>query len=422
MITLSLDISSKKKKNHNLDVTKKLAMVLEISNKVSSFFEGTKESVVKNTMIVCQGIFKAKSVNLNEVKLVLPEILENKETKIDSHYKRLTRFFNLPDEQKRELSESLLRVSMVLLGNTKKNLSQAYLTLDGTKWYHDDGYIHLLTLCIVVNGVSIPIWWEDLSKKGHSSQAERLSFFKKALSRYDLKGKCLLADREYIGRDWFDFLKDEGINFVIRLPKDTYREEVDNMTLRTNNKETSQHLRYSALEHRARLTKYHRKGVAKEVYINQRKYLLVIVRNLKWKKGDEPKEELLYLLTTFSKRTKTIKAYAIRWSIECCFRCLKSKGFDLEAVNLKGDEKIFLIVAIVSFLYTLCVIQGISYARKTSNKIFKKLTDGNRQLIKSYFKLGKEELRRFIFDVHDFVTFLNLRITSVKSKNKVFVH
>lgn len=396
-------------------------MVLEISNKVNSFFEGIKESVVKNTMIVCQGIFKAKSVNLNEVKLVLPDILENKETKIESHYKRLTRFFNLPDKEKRELSESLLMVSMFLLGNTKKNLDRAYLTLDGTKWYHDDGYIHLLTLCIVVNGVSIPIWWEDLSKKGHSSQEERLSFFKVALSRYDLSGKCLLADREYIGRDWFDFLREKGINFVIRLPKGTYREEVDSWTCRTPNKETSQHLRYSALEHRARLTKYHRKGVAKEVYINGRKYLLVIVRNQNWKPGDEPKEELLYLLTTFSKRTKTIKAYRVRWSIECCFRCLKSKGFDLEAVNLKGDEKIFLMVAIVSFLYTLCVIQGISYARKTSNKLFKLLADGTKQLYKSYFKMGKEELRRFIFDVFDFVTYLNIRINAVKSKNKFFV-
>lgn len=153
-------------------------MVLQINDKLTSFFTDIKESVVKNAMIVLQGIFKAKSVNLNEVKLVLPEILDNRTTSIESHYKRLTRFFNLPDEEKRQLSERLLCISLVLLGQTKKNLSQAYLTLDGTKWSYDGGYIHLLTLCIVVNGVSIPIWWEDLSKKGHSSQCERLSFFK----------------------------------------------------------------------------------------------------------------------------------------------------------------------------------------------------------------------------------------------------
>lgn len=396
-------------------------MVLKINDKLSSFFTTIKASVVKNMFVVLLGIFKAKSVNLNEVKEVLPEILKNNSTQLDSHYKRLIRFFNLPDKEKRELSESLLCISLVLLGQSKKHFNQAYLTLDGTKWEYEGGYIHLLTLCIVVNGVSIPIWWEDLSKKGHSSQKERLLFFKKALERYNLRGKCLLADREYIGRDWFIFLKKKGINFVIRLPKGVYREEVDSFTIRTTNKETAQHLRYSGLEHRARLPKYHAKGVAKEVYIEGESYLLVIVRNKNWKPGDDPKEELLYLLTTLNKRTKAIKAYKIRWSIECCFKCLKSKGFDLEAINIKGEEKIFLMVALVSFLYTLCVVQGLWKGRNLKASDTKQFANGYATLAKSYFRRGKEELRKFLFNLFDFVTFLNEMIRSVTPPKNFFV-
>lgn len=399
-------------------------MVLQINDKLTSYFEDIKASVVKNAFIVLQGIFKAKSVNLNEVKLELPEVLDNQTTEIDSHYRRLTRFFNLPDTEKRKLSESLLCVGLVLLGTSKSKLNKSYLTLDGTKWEYDDTYIHLLTLCIVVDGVSIPIWWEDLSKEGHSSQEERLSFFRKALNRYDLRGKCLLADREYIGRDWFHFLRQKGIDFVIRLKKGIYRNEVDAWTARSINKETAQHLRYSGLEHRAKLPKYHRKGVAKEVFIADEKYLLVIVRNQNWKIGDNSKEELLYLLTTLNKRIKAIKAYKIRWSIECCFKCLKSKGFDLEAVNVKGDEKIFLMVALVSFLYTLCVIQGLKIARmvrKSKKSDSKRFKDGTVTLAKSYFKRGKEELKKFLFTIFNFVTFINKLLEVAKPPINLFV-
>lgn len=319
-------------------------------------------------------------------------------------------------------------MSLVLLGESKKNLDKSYLTLDGTKWEFNDTYIHLLTLCLVVNGVSIPIWWEDLSKKGHSSQEERLSFFKKALSHYSLQGKCLLADREYIGRDWFDFLRSKGIEFVIRLKKGIYKTEIDTWTARTTNKETAQHLRYSGLEHRAKLPKYHRKGVSKEFFINDNKYLFVIVRNQNWKVGDNPNEELLYLITTLNKRTKTIKAYRLRClprnlggSIECCFRCLKSKGFDLESVNVKGDEKIFLMVALVSFLYTLCIIQGLKVGKKVKKSDTKQFKDGSITLTKSYFKRGKEELRKILFNIFDFVTFINKSLRTVKPPINLFV-
>ena len=46
--------------------------------------------------------------------------------------------------------------------------------------------------------------------------------------KYDnLKDKILLADREYIGEDWFCFLKDHAIDFVIRLRKKNYKEALN---------------------------------------------------------------------------------------------------------------------------------------------------------------------------------------------------
>jgi len=105
----------------------------------------------------------------------------------------------------------------------------------------------------VVNGVSIPLWWEDLAKKGHSSQTERISFFKKALTLYDLKKKCLLGDREYIGKEFLAFLTEMEIKLTVRLPKGAYSTLVNESVFRSSDKEcNAQHLRYSAMERKAK--------------------------------------------------------------------------------------------------------------------------------------------------------------------------
>ncbi len=47
-----------------------------------------------------------------------------------------------------------------------------------------------------------------------------------AAKLYDLKGLCLLADREYVGWDWFAFLDEIGLLFIIRLSRQDYKYEV----------------------------------------------------------------------------------------------------------------------------------------------------------------------------------------------------
>ena len=73
----------------------------------------------------------------------------------------------------------------------------------GTSWEFGDIRIHLLVLSVVYKGVSTPVYWINLRKKGNSNFKERKRMLRKALSLYRLTGKVLLADREYIGREWF---------------------------------------------------------------------------------------------------------------------------------------------------------------------------------------------------------------------------
>ena len=47
----------------------------------------------------------------------------------------------------------------------------------------------------------------QLNKKGgHSSEEDRRKLFTEACERYQLSGKILLADREFIGEKWLSFL------------------------------------------------------------------------------------------------------------------------------------------------------------------------------------------------------------------------
>ena len=108
-------------------------MKFTLPMEISSYFSKYPDHVVKNLLVTTQGIFAAKSTNLNEVKDELGNILENQETtKPASNYKRLIRFFQLSDEEKQDLVKSLLCVGFCLLG--LKGAKPKYLTLDGTSW------------------------------------------------------------------------------------------------------------------------------------------------------------------------------------------------------------------------------------------------------------------------------------------------
>lgn len=376
-------------------------MSLPIPSQITSFFSDHADHVVGNLFTVTQGVFESRTTNLNVVKERLPNILAvGDQVQMDSHYKRLIRFFQLPDEEKHRLVHALLSVSFLFLHT--KGGKPKYLALDGTSWELGDTPIHLITLGVIINGVSIPIAWEELSKKGTSNYKERKALFDQALRRYDLSGMIVLADREYIGETWFKYLKDSGLNFVIRLKKDVYRAYVDEQREPTLPIFLHQKWRYSALEHIAMRKKNCHIGACKQIKILDRSYTFVVFKNPK----ANPKEPLFYFLSTLTKRKQIINAYPIRWKIECCFKHLKSNGFNLEDLNLKAPQKIKLMMAIVCFLYTLCVSQGLLAYQQPKKSDYKKYADGLSTLAESVFKKGKSIVSMKFYDLASFIRFL----------------
>lgn len=365
-------------------------MQLSFPNEITKYFSHHPPTAVKNLLITTQGVISARTVNLNKVKDKIGVILEKPDVDPDSHYKRLIRFFKTED--KKALVESVLCVCFCLLQRKKVK----YMAMDGTSWELGDKKIHLLTLTLIYDGVSIPIWWEELDKKGISSLEERKKVIEQASKHFNLQGLILLADREYIGEDWFNYLSGKRIGFVIRLKKGIYKDYVNQAAAAA--KDTSAKMRYSKMEHKAGRCKY---GCAKTIQIQGVDYTFAVFKNPK-KDADEP---LVYFLSTLENKKQIFRAYPIRWTIETCFKHLKSNGFNLEDINFKDTDKILLMMAIVVFAYVVSIYEGLKWY-SVKKKVFKVYKSGKVYLAVSVFRKGLSCLSQKIGNLRKFIFYL----------------
>ena len=71
---------------------------------------------------------------------------------------------------------------------------------------------NILCLTIVADNVSLPILWTMLDKRGNSNQEERKLLILRYIRLFGLDSiDCIIADREFIGKEWFGFLIDNPI-------------------------------------------------------------------------------------------------------------------------------------------------------------------------------------------------------------------
>jgi hypothetical protein len=180
-----------------------------------------KTSWLKNTLLVVCLLLEEKTVNLWKLKGSVGKLLGNTETDPRSHYQRIKRWLSLGASSKL-LWTGMLKAAAALLEKKSK-----LLIVDGSSWQWGGKTYHFLTLSILYQGVSIPIWWQDLSKLGISNQWERKLLLRLALKLFKLKGKVLIGDREYIGSEWFESLRQAGVGFIIRLRKGNYQKEIE---------------------------------------------------------------------------------------------------------------------------------------------------------------------------------------------------
>lgn len=366
------------------------------------------KNTLKNTIIVSQSILHAGTVNLNKVKNSVPHVRASTQYTAHADYKLLTRYFDqgklLSDSDRQQyerLMQGIRTLCWLVLFERSKRLKAKhlkYLLLDGTKWDWGEETIHLMTLCVLVNDVAIPIWWEDLGKAGHSSQEERIAVLQQAMSQYQLAGMTLLADREYIGKDWFKYLSDKGLYFVLRVKEGIYHAEINAASGPT----------WSQLQQVA-TQKERGKKISKRVRIGEVDMHYIILKNPR----PDAEDELIYLLSNRNSPTEAARLYQWRWQIEVCFKHLKSNGVNLEAMNVEGKEKRHLMMAIAVFVYILAIREGLLKECREGIRWVLDKASGFEYRAVSVFLKGMDIVRRRALNGRQFTRYLS-KITNGK--------
>ena len=197
----------------------------------------------------------------------------------------------------------------------------------------------------------------------------------------------LLADREFIGADWFKWLKKERIHFIIRIKKNL---------LTTNSR--GQEVRVEALFRgikpiEERTLCGSRKLMGEEVYLSALRM---------------PDGELL-IVATDKLSCFAIKRYGLRWEIETLFACLKSKGFNFEDTHITKPERIEKLLVLLTIAF--CWAHKTDEWKHEQKPI--EIKNHGRKAV-SYFRYGLDVIRDIVLNgvreadnfLHQIVKFL----------------
>lgn len=155
-------------------------------------------------------LFKVRTVNLRELACGFES-----EATIESRYKRIKRFFS-------EFTISFTVLSRWVMTFFDFDQTPLYLSIDRTNWQWGKHNINILMLSIAYKGIAIPLMWDLLPKRGNSNTAGRIALLKRFIEQFGKERvACLLADREFVGNEWFSWLRSEGISFCIRIKSNT---------------------------------------------------------------------------------------------------------------------------------------------------------------------------------------------------------
>ena len=314
------------------------------------------------TLII--GCICARTVNLSHIAAHF-----DSGAQIASNYRRLQRFF-----QYVRLDEAwLARVILALIGTQPPYT----FILDRTNWKIGRTDINLLVLCVAARRVRVPVLWSILGKAGSSNLAERTALMKRALQLVKPSSiRVVLADREFIGHQWFDFLAENCIPFAIRVKQDLYVRLKDGRVLTL-----------------ASLFKKHRstrRGSAYEgLFVGMRETSRVRL----WfcaKRLCDKDRSLLIVATTLAPE-KGLALYRKRWQIECLFADTKTRGLNLEDTRLTNPGKLSVLIAIIALAI---VWSHLSASRLKGHQNIKRASHGFRR--KSWFRVGFDGLRQWI--------------------------
>jgi hypothetical protein len=208
------------------------------------------------------------------------------------------------------------------------------LSLDRTHWRFAGVEFNILCLTIVADKVSLPVLWLMLNKAGNSDTEERKELLLHYVRLFGAQSiDYLIADREFVGEAWFDFLAKLHIRYCIRLRA--------NFWINYSHKPP---VRLFWLFNDLPLNSA--RHIPKPVLLANQYVYLSGMRII----NDKNQLEFL-IVATYYFDACALQVYAQRWSIECFFKAIKSAGFHIEDTHLTDQQRLNKLLAIVAIAF-----------------------------------------------------------------------
>ena len=334
---------------------------------------------IKLMALLLHALCVVQTVSLHKLAGAMPTDVDR-----DSSLRRLQRFF-----AKYVLDLDIVARMIFSLLPVKTDL---VLSMDRTNWKFGDFNINILMLGVTYKGIAFPLIFSLLPKRGNSNWEER----KKIMERFiRLFGQdcidCLVADREFIGKEWIGWLNSRRIRYYIRIRQNFWIVKPS----------TGERIRAWWLFNDLRVgqEKFYRK-----LFLHKGEY--VYLAGSRIKNSDGVPE--LQILICFNRPEGAVMTYKKRWEIETAFKAMKSSGFNIEDTHMRDMERIARLVAMVCVALVWAYLVG---EHKDINiKPIRILKHG--RMAKSLVKYGLEEIATILmrptytpkFDVFKFLS------------------
>ena len=312
---------------------------------IGGIYATLSENKLTNLLMVACCILKTRTTCLQKCRDEVGSITGERNIKRGTAYKRLIRVFQTG------VVRPIHKTVFLMVLHIMHSSMGPYLILDRTDFSIGGRWVNLLVMGIEWHGIFIPLVWKDLGKRKSSNLTERLEVLDQLLAWWKASGLPLptlqlLGDREFIGKKWIAALIQRKLEFVIRM-KSNLRFPV---WFKGQFKDRAVSLK--AIERYMKI-----KCLKKMQVIVDGTHIVNLMRMPQ--ENPKDKESFVLLLTTLEDWEQAQKAYRKRWPIECCFKHMKTNGFNLEDLNLEGPHKVDLIFSILTLVYVLAVQQGI---------------------------------------------------------------
>ena len=264
----------------------------------------------------------------------------------ESRRKKVQRFLSQPSLN---ISNIWFPILQKWLADNSTENQTLYLVIDRTQWEGKN----LLMISLVYEKRAIPIYFVALEKLGNSDFSIQSHLFSQVLPLFKNSRVVVLGDREFCSVKLANWLREQGVEFCLRLKKNEFVQAEDGIWQELKSLGLKPGISWFLPN--CQVTKTHK--------VSGFNIAGKCQRNLK---GETTKERW-FILTNLPDLSSAINAYKKRFDIEEMFRDFKSGGYQLEETNVAG-ARLNALILIICLAYSWATFKGLAIKRGGGQK------------------------------------------------------